>query len=90
MKGWGLLVCDAFSDKLLNPTLFHMDFVSILKLLAILRYLQCSNTISYGGVSEWLKEMVLKTIGLVRVPGVRIPPPPPVCFFICTQLNGNV
>ena len=30
-----------------------------------------------GGVSERLKEAVLKTVGLLRVPWVRIPPPPP-------------
>ena len=30
----------------------------------------------FGAVSERLKEMVSKTIELVRVPGVRIPPAP--------------
>jgi hypothetical protein len=34
-----------------------------------------------GGVAEWLKAAVLKTVGLERVSGVRIPPPPPcLCF----------
>ena len=28
-------------------------------------------------MSEWFKEAVLKTVELARVPGVRIPPPPP-------------
>ena len=30
-----------------------------------------------GGVGERLKPAVLKTVGPERVPGVRIPPPPP-------------
>ena len=30
-----------------------------------------------GGVSERLKEAVLKTVEPLRVPWVRIPPPPP-------------
>ena len=30
-----------------------------------------------GGVGEWLKPAVLKTVRLERVSGVRIPPPPP-------------
>ncbi len=29
-----------------------------------------------GGVSEWSKETVLKTVVPLRVPWVRIPPPP--------------
>lgn len=35
----------------------------------------------YGGVAEWFMAAVLKTVVLVRAPGVRIPPPPQ------TQLN---
>src|ERR1041385_8183338 len=35
-----------------------------------------------GGVGEWLKPAVLKTVRLERVSGVRIPPPPPDC--LCT------
>ena len=35
-----------------------------------------------GGVSEWLKETVLKTVEPVRAPGVRIPPPPYCSFQI--------
>ena len=31
-----------------------------------------------GGVAEWLKAAVLKTAVLVRVPWVRILPPPPL------------
>jgi hypothetical protein len=31
-----------------------------------------------GGVAEWLKAAVLKTVRLERVSGVRIPPPPPL------------
>lgn len=31
-----------------------------------------------GGVAEWLKAAVLKTVERLRVPGVRIPPPPPL------------
>ena len=34
-----------------------------------------------GAVSERLKEMVSKTIELVRVPGVRIPPAPRADLF---------
>jgi hypothetical protein len=30
-----------------------------------------------GGMAEWLKAAVLKTVELERVPGVRIPLPPP-------------
>ncbi len=30
-----------------------------------------------GGVAEWFMALVLKTSVLARVPGVRIPPPPP-------------
>ena len=28
-------------------------------------------------MAEWLKAAVLKTVERLRVPGVRIPPPPP-------------
>jgi hypothetical protein len=35
-----------------------------------------------GGMGEWLKPAVLKTVELERVPGVRIPLPPPSKFFI--------
>ncbi len=31
-----------------------------------------------GGVAERLNAAVLKTVELARVPGVRIPPPPPL------------
>ena len=31
-----------------------------------------------GGVAEWLNAAVLKTVERANVPGVRIPPPPPV------------
>ncbi len=30
-----------------------------------------------GWVAEWSKAAVLKTVGRLRVPGVRIPPHPP-------------
>ena len=36
------------------------------------------NVDSRGGVAEWSKATVLKTVGLFRVSWVRIPPPPPV------------
>ncbi len=40
-----------------------------------------------GGVSERLNEAVLKTVELVRVPWVRIPPPPPERFdIICGEM----
>src|SRR5271168_2761669 len=38
-----------------------------------------------GGVGERLKPAVLKTVGPERVPGVRIPPPPPSL----KKLTGN-
>jgi hypothetical protein len=34
-------------------------------------------TLKSGGVAEWLKAAVLKTVRPGRVSGVRIPPPPP-------------
>ena len=34
--------------------------------------------IGNGGVGEWLKPAVLKTVRPERVSGVRIPPPPPL------------
>ncbi len=37
----------------------------------------------YGGVSEWLKEVVLKTIEVATLPGVRIPPPPSNSLCVC-------
>ena len=37
-------------------------------------------TIKNGGVGERLKPAVLKTVEPERVPGVRIPPPPPCKF----------
>ena len=37
-----------------------------------------------GGVAEWLKAAVLKTVERLRVPGVRIPPPPPL---FCKQVS---
>jgi hypothetical protein len=36
-----------------------------------------SGKIEDGGMGEWLKPAVLKTVELERVPGVRIPLPPP-------------
>ncbi len=35
-----------------------------------------------GGVAEWLNAAVLKTVELARVPGVRIPPPPPLWVIL--------
>jgi hypothetical protein len=35
-----------------------------------------------GGVGERLKPAVLKTVGPERVPGVRIPPPPPFSLAV--------
>src|SRR5512132_1013201 len=32
----------------------------------------------HGGVAEWFKAVVLKTTVPSQVPGVRIPPPPPL------------
>ena len=33
-----------------------------------------------GGLAEWSKAAVLKTVERLRVPGVRIPRPPPYFF----------
>lgn len=33
-----------------------------------------------GGMAEWFNAMVLKTIEVARLPGVRIPLPPPPMF----------
>src|SRR6266542_3752667 len=35
----------------------------------------------HGGVAEWFKAAVLKTAVPETVPGVRIPPPPPLVAF---------
>ncbi len=35
-----------------------------------------------GEVAEWLKAAVLKTVERLRVPGVRIPPSPPLTTFL--------
>ena len=36
-----------------------------------------SGSLKFGGMAEWFKAAVLKTVEPVRVPGVRIPLPPP-------------
>jgi hypothetical protein len=38
-----------------------------------------------GGVAEWFKATVLKTVVSERVPWVRIPPPPPLEFYQKTR-----
>jgi hypothetical protein len=43
-----------------------------------------SGKIMSGGMAEWLKAAVLKTVELERVPGVRIPLPPPT-YLLCIQ-----
>jgi hypothetical protein len=40
-----------------------------------------SVTIGIGGMGEWLKPAVLKTVSGVTRSGVRIPLPPPVYLF---------
>src|SRR5208282_6180967 len=42
----------------------------------------CSKTVVAGEVAEWLKAPVLKTGVRETVPGVRIPPSPPVFRFL--------
>jgi hypothetical protein len=37
-----------------------------------------SGKIEDGGMAEWLKAAVLKTVRVERLSGVRIPLPPPV------------
>ena len=43
----------------------------------MLRLVLLQAIIGSGGVAEWLKAAVLKTVRPERVSGVRIPPPPP-------------
>lgn len=43
-----------------------------------------------GGVAEWLNAAVLKTVELARVPGVRIPPPPPLWVFSKIQTRSKL
>ena len=43
--------------------------------------------IKSGGVGERLKPAVLKTVGLERASGVRIPPPPPEKFLPPLRIN---
>jgi hypothetical protein len=38
-----------------------------------------------GGMAEWFKAAVLKTVEPLRVPGVRIPLPPPFSVFDMTS-----
>src|SRR5579863_4098377 len=46
----------------------------------MVRKMKESDRIMNGGMGEWLKPAVLKTVELERVPGVRIPLPPPFFF----------
>lgn len=43
-----------------------------------------------GGLSEWFKEAVLKTVDHSRGPGVRIPHPPPIFQFKSTSQIINL
>ena len=45
-----------------------------------------SGKIEDGGMAEWLKAAVLKTVNGVTRSGVRIPLPPPYIFFIFNDL----
>src|SRR5579863_3907933 len=47
----------------------------------MVRKMKESDRIRSGGMGEWLKPAVLKTVELERVPGVRIPLPPPLLFM---------
>jgi hypothetical protein len=40
----------------------------------------------HGGVAEWFKAAVLKTAVPETVPGVQIPPPPPLVAFAALQI----
>ncbi len=46
--------------------------------------------LNYGGVAEWFKAAVLKTAVLVRVPWVRILPPPPLTVMLDNPDNQTV
>src|SRR5450755_3699859 len=52
-----------------SPFFSHHHFIWNLRLLPV--------KLRSGGVGEWLKPAVLKTVRPERVSGVRIPPPPP-------------
>ena len=43
----------------------------------------CLSHPSRGGVAEWFKAAVLKTVDVSQRPGVRIPPPPPFSSPFC-------
>jgi hypothetical protein len=50
-----------------------------------------SDTIVDGGMAEWFKAAVLKTVDGETRPGVRIPLPPPTTTYCsrCTYKNSN-
>jgi hypothetical protein len=45
--------------------------------------------VTAGEVAEWLMAPVLKTGVPERVPGVRIPPSPPLCFIFSKLYAGD-
>ena len=49
----------------------------------------CRAILEGGGVGEWLKPAVLKTVRPVRVSGVRIPPPPPENAKVDLELEAT-
>ncbi len=51
--------------------------MTISRRYGIINFVHLKDNILRGGVSERFKEAVLKTVELLRVPWVRIPPLPP-------------
>ena len=53
-----------------------------------------SGKIENGGMGEWLKPAVLKTVSGVTRSGVRIPLPPParfeISFGVGSEINANL
>ena len=48
---------------------------------------ESSKKVVFGEVAEWLKAAVLKTVERLRVPGVRIPPSPPLRLNIVKRYS---
>lgn len=49
----------------------------------------CAKSMPRGGLAEWFKAAVLKTVVLERVPGVRIPHPPPLTLKVWVNVNTS-
>jgi hypothetical protein len=51
---------------------------------------ESSKKVVFGEVAEWLKAAVLKTVERLRVPGVRIPPSPPLVSVAILSNKNSV